>query len=783
MATPQTIQEILSSPRGTAVVEAGLREHGDGSRAALAGYVCDHLGLKDRQGQPRRAGVHKALRVLEARGTWTLPASKGPAWHGWQPRRRDAPVPPPEGVPERVDAVAGLRLVEVTADDDELFRVWNELMLSEHRLGDCRLVGRQMRYLIGSDHGWLGGLGFGSCALRLRERDAWIGWDEPTRKQFQERVINLTRFLIRPCVSCQHLASRVLSLGMKRVATDFFARYGFAPWLVETFVDPASFSGTSFRAANWIPVGGTAGRGRNAPNHPVTSRKDIYLYPLRPDWRAAMGVAAPGTDLAAVDVRLSLCTEDWVEDEFGGADFGHRATERRLVEIARRKAQAPAAPYTQSCDGNRSELQAIYRFIDNGREQIMPASILAPHRERTLERMNAEKRTLVIQDSTDLDFSERLQCNGLGVIGTNQTGAVSPGLRMHSALALNEQGLPLGVLDVDFYPPKTGGKKPQNRPIEEKESYRWLRVFEQLVEQAPRLGSSEVVCVGDRESDIFELFDLRRRRGGNVHLLVRASYNRLLQDEPLKLFDHMAAQPVGAHVEIDIPRQRATKGKPSRPGRVALPTRTAQVEIKWQKVTLAPPRTCQLKNPQPLEMYAVDVQEPDPPQGAKPVHWLLLSSLPIASKKQALRCLRSYNLRWRTEEWYRLLKSGCAIEAHQHQTADRLARAITIDTVVGWRVMLLTLLGREAPDLPCELIFSSHECKLLETLQPRVAPETMAQEEANNGLTLGSAYIIIGRLGGALHRNAKELPGHQTVMRGLLRFHDMTLALSLDRGG
>ena len=778
----QTIQETLSSPPGAAIVRKGLRKFAAGARAALARFLCHELDLKDPQGAPRLAGVQKALRVLEARGMWTLPAAQGPDWQGWQPRRLDAPVPPPEGVPRRVDAVAGLHLVEVTSDNDELFRVWNELMLTEHPLQDCRLVGRQLRYLIGSDHGWLGGLGFGSCALRLRERDEWIGWDEPTRKGFQERLINLTRFLIRPCVECQHLASRVLSLGLRQVVTDFAERYGFEPWLVETFVDREYFSGTSFRAANWIHVGATAGRGRNAPNHPVTRRKDTYLYPLRPDWRAAMGLPGPGADLPSVEVTQALCSEDWVEEEFGGADFGHRATERRLVAIARRKAQAPAAPYTQSCEGNRSELKAIYRFIDNEREQITPASMLAPHRERTLARMNAEKRVLVVQDDSDLDFSDRLECNGLGVIGTNQTGAVSPGLRMHSALALNEQGLPLGVLDVDFYPPKTGGKQPQNRPIEEKESYRWLRVFEQLVEDAPRLGSTEVVCVGDRESDLFELYDLRRRRRGNVHLLVRANYNRRLQDEPLKLFDHLAAQPVKAHVEIEIPRQRATKGKPSRPGRVALPSRTAPVEIRWKKVTLVPPRTCQIKNPQPLDLYAVDVHEPHPPQGAKPLHWLLLSTLPIESKKQALRCLRSYTLRWRTEEWYRLLKSGCAIEAHQYQTADRLARAITIDAVVGWRVMLLTLLGREAPDLPCELIFSNSECKLLETLQPRVAPETM-DADSKKKLTLGSAYIVIGRLGGALYRNARELPGHQTVMRGLLRFHDMALAWSLDRGG
>ncbi len=111
------------------------------------------------------------------------------------------------------------------------------------------------------------------------------------------------------------------------------------------------------------------------------------------------------------------------------------------------------------------------------------------------------------------------------------------------------------------------------------------------------------------------------------------------------------------------------------------------------------------------------------------MHWLLLSTLPIESRKQALRCLRSYTLRWRIEEWHRLLKSGCNIEAHQHHTADRLARAIAVDAVIAWRVMLLTLLGRQVPELPCEVIFSPWECQLLEQLQPKLAPETVEDEK------------------------------------------------------
>ena len=126
-----------------------------------------------------------------------------------------------------------------------------------------------------------------------------------------------------------------------------------------------------------------------------------------------------------------------------------------------------------------------------------------------------------------------------------------------------------------------------------------------------------------------------------------------------------------------------------------------------------------------MELHALLVTEVHPPAGAKPLRWVLLTTVPITSRKQALRCLRWYTRRWRIEEWHRVLKSSCQVEAHQHHTAAKLARAIAIDTVMAWRVMLVTLLGRAAPDLPCALLFEDWECRLLEHLQPLVAPETL----------------------------------------------------------
>jgi hypothetical protein len=733
MHTTSTIQQRLANADAIELIQCWLKANPEESRVELARHVCEALDLKDARGQLRIGGTLKALRVLEARGFWQLPVVQSARPRGWrpQPRRLGKEVPLPYNVPARAEQVQGLCLVEVSVEQDELFLTWNELMEIEHPLHDSRMVGRQLRYLVGSEHGWLGALGFGSCALRLAARDQWIGWEEPMRRRFQDRVLDLRRFLIRPSVRCENLASRVLSMATQRIGPDFERRYGFAPWLLESFVNTEAYEGTCFQAANWASVGTSSGRGRNGPVEPEVARKDIYVYELNRRWRQQMGIADKSEQITALSLKESLgSSQQWVEAEFGEADLGHQDATQRLVRIAQAKAQQPSAPYTECFAGDRHELKAYYRFIGKKHEQMNPAGILSGHRRQTTRRIKAHKRVLVIHDTTDLDFSERLHCNDLGDIGKNQTGALSKGLKMHSLLPLSESGLPLGVLDTNIYASHFGSEdQAQNRPIEEKESYRWLRSMDELVEVSQWAPQTELIAVGDRESDIFELFDYRRRKASHIHLLVRARYDRCLEDEPRKLFGHLQALPVMGEATITVPRQREKKGKPSQAGRVGLPARRAKVRLRWDKVTISAPKTAQTRHMQPVELWALLLTELDAPEGAKPLRWVLLTTVPIESCKQALRCLRWYARRWRIEEWHRVLKSGCRIEAHQHQSAAKIALAIAIDAVMAWRVMLLTLLGREAPDLRCELFFEPWECRLLEELQPLVAPDTMAGQK------------------------------------------------------
>jgi Domain of unknown function (DUF4338)/Transposase DNA-binding len=720
MQLSSSIKQTLSEPLNTKLVLTLLEQDPPPSRHSLAKALCKRLNLRDAKGDWQLATTGKALRELEARGCWQLPAPRSSGPGAWHPMRLNRPVPLPSTLPESVEGVRGLRLVEVL--DDEHLRIWNELMLGEHPLQDARLVGRQLRYLLGSDHGWLGGIGFGSAALYLEGRDDWIGWDPCQRRQYLERVLNMNRFLIRPQVHCANLASHVLALCARRVGEDFERRYGLRPWLLESFVETPAHDGACYKAANWIGVGQTKGRGRNGSHHADKSLKDVYLYALVKDFPDRVGVKPP--TVSALNAESGLDGPGWAGLEFGDCELGDERLTRRLVKIVCDQAAQPQGSYAQAAGGSRHDLKGYYRLLNNQRAELNPESLLESHRARTLRRMSAERKVLIVQDSTDLNYSTHIHCRGLGQIGTNQTGAKSRGLRLHSSLALSQSGLPLGVVQLQGAAPESAKGKDRQRPIEQKDSYRWLAGFAEAMQIAALLPHTQVISIADREGDMFELFAFRRSQmGRKAELLVRAKTDRCLEETDQKLFAELAASPLAKRVWISVPRQREHLSLPSVPGRPALKAREAGVEIRFKEVTLRAPNTSQTRNLEPIKLWAVYLVEKHPPQGAEALEWLLLTTLEVRSPKQARKCIRWYCRRWRIEEWHRVLKSGCKVLEHQHHSAQVLLRAIAIDAVIAWRIMLLALLGREVPELPCDVLFDPIECEVLGLLAKKKGTE------------------------------------------------------------
>ncbi|MBL3598382.1 MAG: DUF4338 domain-containing protein, partial [gamma proteobacterium endosymbiont of Lamellibrachia anaximandri] len=225
MKTQNQIKRTLSNPENLAYVANLLKDDAIPHRTALAKNVCKHFNFYDVRGKAQLSGCLKALRRLEQLEHFILPEAKRQKQANG-PRRPKEAVPVPIGVPEDVNAIERLELVLVREAQEML--TWNELMISEHYLGTAKLVGRQLRYLIRSEHGWLGGIGFAAPALHLEARDRWVGWDKEERESHLHAIVAMSRFLIRPSVICANLASKILGMSMTRLADDFEQRYAAA---------------------------------------------------------------------------------------------------------------------------------------------------------------------------------------------------------------------------------------------------------------------------------------------------------------------------------------------------------------------------------------------------------------------------------------------------------------------------------------------------------------------------------------------------------------------------
>ena len=221
---------------------------------------------------------------------------------------------------------------------------------------------------------------------------------------------------------------------------------------------------------------------------------------------------------------------------------------------------------------------------------------------------------------------------------------------------------------------------------------------------------TKLVDVCDREADFFELFD-EQRRNPRVDLLIRASHNRKIEQDPFKLFTAVRETPEQGRVRVPIPKESARPKKSKQKKRKARPARLADCAIRILHLKLPAPEYHADK--EPVELCVVHALEENPPSETDPVEWFLLTTLNVVTSADAEQCLRWYTLRWRIEDWHRVLKSGCRIDDLANETAERLRRAIGINLVIAWRIMLMTLLGRETPELPAEILFSDIELRTL----------------------------------------------------------------------
>ena len=730
------------------------------SRRALSRRVCQWMDWRSPTGALQQMSCRAALGKLARKGVLHLPAgSRGHAFEkrgccsAPQPRCVVEPLPP---VQCSLADLGPVEIVRVSSRYCEASRVWNHLLDAHHYLGSGPLCGAQLRYLVRCErYGWLGGLAFSSPTPRLKAREKWLGWSERARRANLGQVIQNSRFLILPTVEVPNLASHVLSRALAQVAEHWHTRYGQRPVLVETFVDPQRFRGSSYQAANWVRVGHTAG-GKQA--HPNGTRsqgpKDIYLYPLGAHCRDEL-CREPARPLGTL--ASPAAPGDWAEAEFGRVELTDERLRQRLYTMARDFFAKPLAAVPQACDGSTAKTKAAYRFCHN--PQVTMETVLRPHIEATVERIRTHGVVLAAQDTTDLDYTHHnLATTGLGPL--QSIDDLTVGLKLHETLAFTPEGLPLGLLDAKCWA-RDGSAQQQdpNRPIEDKESIRWLESYRRVAEVQRLCPDTTLVSVGDREADIFELFEQALSNPAGPKLLVRAhrGRHRKVEGQPRvegqPLWDHMARQPVAAYQGLSIPRN----GK-RRERKVTLAVRHARVKVK-------PPRGHKGAALRLWAIYAHEVDH-DPASEDESVSWMLLTTVETTTPEQAVERLGWYAGRWGIEVFHRILKSGCRIEDRQLGTADRLEACLAIDLVIAWRIQWLTVSGEETPDVGCDIIFAEEEWKALYTyLFNRPPPATPP--------TLGEAIGMLAKLGGFLGRKSDGRPGPMVLWRGLCRLPDL----------
>ena len=459
----------------------------------------------------------------------------------------------------------------------------------------------------------------------------------------------------------------------------------------------------------------------------------------------------------------------WLDGELAGCSLADERLTKRLRKVLAQLGSDMGQSIPLVCQ-DWANAKAAYRFFSN--ERISEADILAGHLQSTRDRTAAtDGPVLVLHDTTEFSY-RREKPEAIGITkainsGRDKAGRLRShtvcGILMHSSLAVTTAGLPLGLAAIKFWTRKkfkgTAALKkkinPTRVPIEKKESIRWLDNLKQSTELLSDPG--RCLHIGDRESDIYELFCTAQEVG--THFLVRTCVDRLAGDGDHTIADEMDEVAVKGLHRIEV---RDSNGDPDQ----------AVLEIRYRKIRVLPPIGKQKRYPA-LTLTVIHAEERGTPKNRKKIDWKLITDLPVQSRNEAIEKLDWYALRWKIEVFHKILKSGCRAEEAKLRTAQRLANLIAVYCILSWRVFWMTMLNRSSPDASPALALTEAEIGLLDHLVKD------KDQKPRRRRTLSHYLTKIARLGGYLARASDPPPGNTVMWRGLSRLTDIALGATV----
>lgn len=462
-------------------------------------------------------------------------------------------------------------------------------------------------------------------------------------------------------------------------------------------------------------------------------------------------------------------SKKWIENEVVGCEFQDARHGKRLQQLLEQLSCKVGAATPWVCQ-DWANTKAAYRFFGNDR--ISEANILAGHFASTRERFTTASGfpMLILHDTTEFSYRHE-DTASIGILMKIPTSAGKPGpprfhtscgILMHSSLVITLEGLPLGLAAIKFWNrDKFHGANalkrrinPTRVPIEKKESIRWLDNLRQSTELLGDPG--RCVHIGDRESDIYEMFCLARQLG--THFVVRTCVDRVAADGNTTI----AAQIRNSELRGLHPVQvRNRRGEMT----------TAVLEMRYRRVVVHPPKGKQKDYPE-LILTAIHAKERNTPKDREKIDWKLLTDLPVRSCLDAIEKLEWYAQRWKIETFHKILKSGCRAEEAKLRTAERLVNLLAILCILSWRIFWITMLNRTTPEASPGEAFTELDQYLLD--------ELVADEATSHPVPCIAHYIVkLARLGGYLARAHDPPPGNTVIWRGLSRLTDIELGIMI----
>lgn len=444
--------------------------------------------------------------------------------------------------------------------------------------------------------------------------------------------------------------------------------------------------------------------------------------------------------------------ESWEESNaaafalFSGITLPDLRLSKRLIHCTSCLLRRPNAAFSNAMSSWK-EIKGWYRFTDN--ERVKPEEIMSYLGNNTAERCQKKDRVFVASDTTEIVFPKTQIRDCLGYGSSSES---SRAFQVHTSIAIDTDGVPLGLIHQKCWNRDRAqyGKRVTraSRPIEEKESYKWIESVQGTLQAFRSLKTpAHIIMLGDRESDIFEYFSYIKSQG--VDAVIRSRANRKLTNETSLMWDHVSQLPLNYKVSFKIPR------------RLQHPSRTVELGIKYAtNLLLKKPEQVKGKY-EPVAVNMIHVKELDPAKPAGALNWRIVTTLPINSGQEAWEIAQNYKYRWLIEEFHYILKSGCRVEKLQYRTFERLVRALTVLSGVAFELLRYKYLARIRPNLPAADYFLPDHLYVLEL------KIKMNRWRAPPGpMTLNTAVKTIAQIGGYMARKHDGEPGAKTLWLG-----------------